>query len=80
MASEESLTFLSEDIRKQREIAQKALDDAKEIDGLLKRGIEDAQARQALERAKSGLIGVARDLAINATNTSASAISHISKR
>jgi len=80
MASEAPLTFLTEDIRKQREIAQKALEDARELDGLLKKGVEDAQARQALERAKSGLVGFARELAANATNTSTSAISHLSKK
>jgi hypothetical protein len=80
MASEGPLTFLTEDIRKQREIAQTALESAREIDSLLKRGVEDAQAKQALERAKSALVGVARELAANATNTSTSAISHLSKK
>jgi len=79
MASDGALTFLTDDVRKQREIAQKALEDARQIDGLLKKGIEDAQAREALERAKSGLVGVARELAANATNTSISAISHLIK-
>jgi hypothetical protein len=79
MASE-GLTFLMEDIRKQREIAQKALESARAIDGLLKRGVEDLQAREALEHAKSGLVGVARELAANAGNTSTSAISHLAKK
>jgi uncharacterized membrane protein len=80
MASEGAPAFLIEDIRKQREIAQKALEDAREIDALLKKGVEDAQLRGALERAKSGLIGVARELAANAANTSTSAISHLSRK
>jgi len=79
MAPDGALTFLTEDVRRQREIAQKALEDARTIDGLLKRGIEDAQAREALERAKNGLVGVARELAANAANTSTSAISHLIK-
>jgi hypothetical protein len=76
----EGLTFLMEDIRKQREIAQKALESARVIDGLLKRGVEDSQARDALEHAKSGLVGMARELAANAGNTSTSAISHLTKK
>ena len=79
MALDGAMTFLTDDVRKQREIAQKALEDARQIDELLKKGIEDAQAREALERAKSGLVGVARELAANATNTSISAISHLIK-
>ena len=79
MASE-GLTFLMEDIRKQREIAQKALESARAIDSLLKRGVEDLQAREALEHAKSGLVGVARELSANAGNTSTSAISHLTKK
>ena len=79
MASE-GLTFLMEDIRKQREIAQKALESARAIDSLLKRGVEDLQAREALEHAKSGLVGVARELAANVGNTSTSAISHLTKK
>jgi len=79
MASE-GLTFLMEDIRKQREIAQKALESARAIDSLLKRGVEDLKAREALEHAKSGLVGVARELAANAGNTSTSAISHLTKK
>jgi hypothetical protein len=68
----EGLTF--------REIAQKALESARAIDGLLKRGVEDSQAREALEHAKSGRVGVARELAANAANTSTSAISHLTKK
>ena len=79
MASE-GLAFLMEDIRKQREIAQKALESARAIDSLLRRGVEDLQAREALEHAKSGLVGVARELAANAGNTSTSAISHLTKK
>jgi hypothetical protein len=70
---EKNITQLTESVRRQREIAQEALAEAREIDGLLQTGnVTDPVVRQKLEKTKSMALKVARDLAANATATSSS--------
>jgi len=64
---------LLDDIRRQREIAQKALEQAKEFDALLANPNLSPEYKQQLEKAKSGFLKVARELAANTTATSTSA-------
>jgi hypothetical protein len=68
------LTFLSEDIRRQREIAQAALEEAKNIDALLRETEQiDSAVKDRLERTKQTLLRVAKGLATNAASTSSAA-------
>jgi hypothetical protein len=71
-----SFDFLSEDVKKQREIAEKAFAEAKELDELLKRqpSNEDIEKlKSKMEQAKRVLLEVSRELASNATHTASSA-------
>jgi hypothetical protein len=68
---EKSITQLSESVRRQREIAEEALKEAKEIDGLLK-DVADPELKAKLEKAKDLAFWVARELAANAVATSTS--------
>ena len=66
------LNFLREDLRRQRQIAEQALEEAKRIDLALE-ATSDRAAREGLEKAKAALIDIARGLAANATSTSTAA-------
>ena len=78
----EDLKFLSLDIKRQQEIAQRALDEAKKLDTVLSSTAAtsaDAQElREKLKDAKETLLRVARDLAANANTTSSGAITIVS--
>jgi hypothetical protein len=78
----EDLKFLSLDIKRQQEIAQKALDEAKKLDIVLSNaaaGSPDAkELKEKLQEAKETLLQVARELAVNANTTSSSAITVVS--
>ncbi len=68
---QQSFSFLSEDLRRQQELAQSALEEAERIDRLLKEGaISDLRAKESLEHARSALLKVARGLASNVSSTS----------
>lgn len=66
------LNFLREDLRRQRQIAEQALEEAKRINSALE-ATSDRAAREGLEKAKAALIDIARGLAANATSTSTAA-------
>ncbi|MGA2126170.1 MAG: hypothetical protein ABSG76_08455 [Xanthobacteraceae bacterium] len=76
MAPENDLTFLSESVRKQREIAQEALDQARQIDELIKIS-PDPETRAALEKIKAGALKITRELVANVTHTSSAVSSTI---
>ena len=63
--------FLFEDVKRQRELAQQALDEAKRIDAFLKENPEIGH-RDELEAAKAKWLEMARALAENANTTSQS--------
>jgi hypothetical protein len=63
------LAFLLRDVRRQRELAQDALAEAKRIDELLK-GSPDIPNREELEATKQKWLRMARELAENASTTS----------
>jgi hypothetical protein len=65
-------SFLSEDLRRQRELAQKALDEAKRIDDLIDKSA-DEHFKAELTKAKEKLLEIASGLAANATHTSTAA-------
>ena len=77
MEPAKDLSFLTDDVKRQREIAQAALDEAKRIDDVLK-DITDPNVQQNLKAAKEKFLRLARDLAANATSTSSSAINIVS--
>jgi hypothetical protein len=72
------LTFLSTDVRRQREIAQSALEEAKRLDELLKSSNPPPEFKEELERAKGTLLQVAKELAANVSTTSTIASNVIS--
>jgi hypothetical protein len=74
MDPEKNITLLTESVRRQREIAQEALEQAKGIDAILPE-IKDPEVRKKLEKAKEGILQVAHGLAVNATSTSTSVVS-----
>ena len=67
------LSFLSDDLQRQREVAREALEEAKKIDQLLKHENIDPSIKTTLEDAKKSLLKVASDLAANVTHTSSAA-------
>jgi len=68
-----ALTFLSEDIRRQQEMAQEALNEAKRVDDLLRKdATRPEDLKKGLEETRRVLIGLARGLAANSTITSSS--------
>jgi hypothetical protein len=77
MQLERDISELAGVIRKQREIAQDALDEAKKIDELLK-AETDPKKKQDLERMKKGVVTIARHLVENTQATSALFASTIS--
>jgi len=68
------ISFLSRDLKRQQEIAQEALDEAKRLDEVLSDPKLAPEVRQKLEQAKVKFVRIARDLAANATHTSSEAI------
>lgn len=66
------LSFLRDDLQRQREIAEQALGEAKRIDEIL-RTSDDPKAKEELEKVKAVFIDIARGLAANATSTSTAA-------
>ena len=71
-------SFLTEDVRRQREIAQEALEQARKIDALLKDTTNvslatNATVKETLESTKKTLLKVAEDLATNVISTSSAA-------
>ncbi len=62
--------LLTEDIKRQKDVAQKALEKAKVLDDALKGGNTDP----LLKDAKEALLEIARNLAANTTNTSENAV------
>jgi hypothetical protein len=70
------LQLLLDDISKQRKIAQKALEDAKELDSALSDpNLSPERQRALLEKAKNSLLNTAKELAANTTATSTSTLS-----
>jgi hypothetical protein len=67
----QDFSFLSEDIKRQQEIAQ---EEAKRLETLLNESTTPAELKPKLEQTKNSLLRVARGLAANATHTSSSAI------
>jgi len=65
-------SFLSEDVRRQREFAEQALEEAKRVDALLK-DTTDPKLQLGLENTKKVLLDLARNLTANATSTSSAA-------
>jgi hypothetical protein len=77
MTMPEDLSFLSEDVKRQQQIAQHALEEAKKLDSVLKdQNIPDI-LKPPLREAKESFLRVARELAANAILTSTSAITAI---
>ena len=74
----DDLSFLNKDVKRQQEIAQEALEEAKRLDELLQSKDVPEALKPKLEKTKQSLLRVARDLATNATLTSNSAISALS--
>jgi len=78
----EDLKFLSLDIKRQQEIAQQALDEAKKLDSVLTSEAatspEAKELKEKLQEAKETLLRVARELAVNANTTSSNAITVVS--
>jgi Skp family chaperone for outer membrane proteins len=68
--------FLFQDVKRQRELAQQALDEAKRIDELLKN--PEIANREHLEEARRKWLEMARALAENANTTSSSGSTTIS--
>ena len=71
-------SFLMEDVRRQREIAREALEQARKIDALLKEPTNASLAanpdlKETLESTKKALLKVADDLATNVISTSSAA-------
>jgi multidrug resistance efflux pump len=71
----ENFVYLLRDVKRQRELAQKALAEAKRIDEILKANPEN---REELETARNKWLEMARDLAENANATSTTASTSIS--
>ncbi len=67
--------FLLQDVKRQRELAQKALDEARRIDEILSANPEN---REELNAARIKWLEMARDLAENANATSTTASTAIS--
>ena len=78
----EDLKFLSLDIKRQQEIAQQALDEAKKLDSVLSSEAATSpdakELKEKLQEAKEMLLRVARELAVNANTTSSNAITVVS--
>jgi hypothetical protein len=78
----EDLKFLSLDIKRQQEIAQQALDEAKKLDTVLSSEAATSpdakELKEKLQEAKEMLLRVARELAVNANTTSSNAITVVS--
>lgn len=70
------LTFITQDVTRQRELARQALEEAKRLDELMKTAGGDEKSR--LEDAKRKWLEMARALAENATSTSVSGTSALS--
>ena len=75
-------SFLNEDVRRQREIAQEAWEEAKKIDALLKDTTNVSLAanpdlKVTLESTKNTLLKVAGDLVTNAISTSSATITFL---
>ena len=64
--------FLTEDIRRQREIAKEALDEAKRIDAVIEK-TTDLAFKEELEKTKERLLNITRGLVANVTLTSTAA-------
>jgi predicted ribonuclease YlaK len=77
MQLERNISELAGVIRKQREIAQNALDEARKIDELLK-AETNPQKKQDLERMKEGVVTIVRHLMDNTEATSAVVVKTIS--
>lgn len=74
MPSSADFSFLSDDVRRQRELAQEALDEAKRLSELLNgKTTMDPELKKNLEKTKDRLLNVARSLAVNAASTSSAA-------
>ncbi len=67
--------FLLQDVKRQRELAQQALDEAKRIDEILRANPEN---REELDAARNKWLEMARALAENANATSTTASTVIS--
>ena len=78
MEIEKNLNQLSASVRKQREIAQGALDEAKKVDELLKAVDLDPRTKETLEKIKAGILKVTRELVANTASTSAVVASTLS--
>jgi predicted transcriptional regulator len=72
MEPEKSITLLVEDVRRQKEIAQEALNEAKQIDDLIKHLGDNVELKAKLEQRKAGVLKIARELVANAATTSSS--------
>jgi hypothetical protein len=75
-------SFLTEDVRRQREIGQEALEQARKIDALLREPTNvslatNAALKETLESTKKTLLKVADDLATNAISTSSATITFL---
>jgi hypothetical protein len=71
MEAGKNITLLTESVRRQREIAQEAIDEAREINEILLT-VDNPELKGRLEKAKDRALKVARDLVANATSTSSS--------
>lgn len=74
MTPEKDLTALTESVRKQREIAQEALEQAKQIEDVLKT-TSDPKTKEALEKIKASTLKITRDL-VDSVSTTSSAVTH----
>jgi hypothetical protein len=75
-------SFLNEDVRRQREIAQEAWEGARKIDALLKDTTNvsletNPDLKETLESTKKILLKVAGDLVTNAISTSSATITFL---
>jgi hypothetical protein len=71
-------SFLSEDIKRQREIAEEALAEAKRLDSVIASSSNDPVLTEQLSKAKEKLLQIAGGLAANASHTSLAATVTIS--
>lgn len=66
-----NFSFLSDAVQRQRELAQKALDEAKRLDGLIATE-SDSGKKQLLEKEQKKWLDFARSLAVSANTTATS--------
>ncbi len=71
--------LLTQDIKRQKDVAEEALRKAQELDRVLQDPNTDQRAKDQLQQARNTLLEIARSLAANTTSTSSAAVEIIRK-